>query len=206
MKKSQCVLCGEFKATTVEHLPPRSCFPKPRPNNLITVPACDSCNTGRSVLDEELAVNIALIASKANNEGKALWNQRLRTIKHNSRIRKDLIANSRPAIDPSKIIYSINILKCTTVFESVFRGLYFKEFGDIYPQEHKFEIKIRTKLFPEDYDFIDRLYKGEVGAEAFKYGIQRDEENPEATGGILIFYNRVAIIGFAGLPSQQKLV
>jgi len=39
-----CIYCGKREATTKDHVPPKSFFPKPRPDNLITVPCCDHCN------------------------------------------------------------------------------------------------------------------------------------------------------------------
>src|ERR1700689_4523238 len=42
----RCVLCGAAIATTREHIPPESFFHAPYPANLITVPACESCNLG----------------------------------------------------------------------------------------------------------------------------------------------------------------
>jgi hypothetical protein len=44
--ESRCVLCGINAATSREHVPPESFFQRPYPLNLITVPACASCNEG----------------------------------------------------------------------------------------------------------------------------------------------------------------
>lgn len=200
--QSRCVLCGECKETTTEHLPPRSCFPKPRPNNLITVPACEDCNGSRSALDEEFSAFLGIVANEVGDEGKALWNQRLRTICHNNKIRQKIAENTRPSEKPDRVIHSLNFGNHTPIFESIFRGLYFKQFGDIYPQEYKFEITFRTQLFPEDKELIERLFKGQVGIEAFRYGINRDEQFPQVVAGMLIFYNRFAVVGLAGLPSM----
>src|SRR5713101_1810847 len=41
----ECVYCGRKDDLTVEHAPPLLIFPKPRPSNLITVPACRKCNS-----------------------------------------------------------------------------------------------------------------------------------------------------------------
>jgi hypothetical protein len=49
---SECVYCGDRRAFTEDHIPPRNLFPKPRPPNLIKVPSCDSCNCGASRDDE----------------------------------------------------------------------------------------------------------------------------------------------------------
>jgi hypothetical protein len=48
-----CIYCRSRRATTVDHIPPKSFFPRPRPNNLITVPSCDVCNAAFARDDEE---------------------------------------------------------------------------------------------------------------------------------------------------------
>lgn len=55
-----CALCARRPATTREHVPAKGLFPKPRPNDLITVPACDPCNAGSSEDDEHLKAYFAL--------------------------------------------------------------------------------------------------------------------------------------------------
>lgn len=52
-----CIYCGEREATTRDHAPPRSFFPKPRPDNLITVPCCNRCN-GMYGKDDERIRNL----------------------------------------------------------------------------------------------------------------------------------------------------
>jgi hypothetical protein len=47
----QCVYCGRRRQLTVDHVPPRNLFARPRPT-LITVPSCAPCNTGASLDDE----------------------------------------------------------------------------------------------------------------------------------------------------------
>ena len=39
-----CVYCNIRKATIKDHIPPKCFYPKPQPNNLITVPCCEECN------------------------------------------------------------------------------------------------------------------------------------------------------------------
>ncbi len=41
-----CVYCQEVVGSTDDHVPPALLFPKPRPSDLITVPACPQCNAG----------------------------------------------------------------------------------------------------------------------------------------------------------------
>jgi len=55
---SSCVYCGGM-ADTMDHIPPKSLFQKPRPP-LITVPACKRCNSEAS-LDDEYFRNALII-------------------------------------------------------------------------------------------------------------------------------------------------
>ena len=41
----KCVYCGHNPGITDDHVPRKSFFPQPRPSNLITVPACNKCNS-----------------------------------------------------------------------------------------------------------------------------------------------------------------
>jgi len=43
-KMGTCIFCETFGEVTVDHVPPKQLFPKPRPSTLITVPSCYSCN------------------------------------------------------------------------------------------------------------------------------------------------------------------
>jgi hypothetical protein len=49
-----CIYCGQRPATTKDHVPPKSFFAQPRPDNLITVPCCYQCNAGYGTDDERV--------------------------------------------------------------------------------------------------------------------------------------------------------
>ena len=59
-----CALCGIQPATTDEHIPAKSLFDQPRPNDLITVPACGPCNYGTQPDDDYFRDSLALIAER----------------------------------------------------------------------------------------------------------------------------------------------
>lgn len=52
--KQRCVLCSINPADSAEHVPPRSFFGPPCPDNLITVPSCALCNHGSHLDDDYL--------------------------------------------------------------------------------------------------------------------------------------------------------
>jgi hypothetical protein len=71
----ECYLCGA-PATTRDHVPPLGLFPKPRPSNLITVPACATCNRNRSLDDEYFRVIVAA-GSRDSPQSTVLLHQRI---------------------------------------------------------------------------------------------------------------------------------
>lgn len=60
-----CIYCGQSTSDTKDHIPPLCFFPKPRPNNLITVPCCQYCNNKLGKDDERVR---NLITSLSNTE------------------------------------------------------------------------------------------------------------------------------------------
>jgi hypothetical protein len=71
----KCYLCGA-PATTSDHVPPRGVFPSPRPANLITVPACKTCNHGCS-LDDEYFRTVVSAVSRDSPRSLHLLKQRI---------------------------------------------------------------------------------------------------------------------------------
>jgi hypothetical protein len=65
-RRQTCVFCRKPCESTRDHVPPKGLFPEPRPNNLITVPACGECNSGAHQ-DDEFMQRLALIDRAARN-------------------------------------------------------------------------------------------------------------------------------------------
>jgi hypothetical protein len=64
MCKQLCIYCQSAIADTRDHVPPKSVFPKPRPDNLITVPACRECNARTQEDDEDFRTYITAISTR----------------------------------------------------------------------------------------------------------------------------------------------
>ena len=63
-----CALCGIRPATTREHVPAQQLWDPPRPNDLITVPACGPCNNGTQQDDDYFRATLALVAERTPSE------------------------------------------------------------------------------------------------------------------------------------------
>lgn len=131
--KSECYLCGGV-ATTRDHIPPLGLFPAPRPHNLITVPACDSCNRGNSLHDEYFRVTVAT-GSRDSPQSIALLHQRiLPRMRRSPALIAELMKSMRWTDVRSQggvylgraPAFPIDRPRIQTVIEKIVKGLYFK--------------------------------------------------------------------------------
>lgn len=81
--------------------PAEKIFPKPRPSNLITVPACFPCNNSASQLDERFAAHLGIHVGGrdfAQAKARQLFDGGvLPTLKHNNRLRDSILKEVKPA-------------------------------------------------------------------------------------------------------------
>jgi hypothetical protein len=54
-----CVYCNASPPETVDHIPPKCLFEKPRPSNLVTIPCCEKCNKQAALDDEYFRTTMA---------------------------------------------------------------------------------------------------------------------------------------------------
>jgi hypothetical protein len=131
-----CVLCGERKATTKEHIPPKALFLE-KPKEYLTVPACLECNNSTKLEDEYLLQ--AMAAGSLWGEGTDVWKNKVipkldnykktKAGLRNQTLVKDIIINSGQIIkmpvlnaDKKRIEKSLRKLAC---------GLYWWHTGSI---------------------------------------------------------------------------
>jgi hypothetical protein len=69
-----CVLCGERKATTREHIPPQSLFIK-KPREYLVVPCCKECNNSTKLDDEYLRQVMA--GASLIGQGRNVWKNKV---------------------------------------------------------------------------------------------------------------------------------
>lgn len=80
--KRTCVYCGSITSLTKDHVPPKSIFPHPLPNDLKTVPCCKKCNKGFEKDDQYFATVLSLRANMQDSTlGRALLEKNLRGLR-----------------------------------------------------------------------------------------------------------------------------
>ena len=103
--KESCYLCRSAlneSNRTRDHVPPKGIFAKPLPDNLITVPCCQSCNHGNHKADEVFR-SIMAMAYKRNPAGDSVWQRVVRKTIPAKRIKSEIdaiTATARRITDP----------------------------------------------------------------------------------------------------------
>jgi 5-methylcytosine-specific restriction endonuclease McrA len=79
-KNDICAYCGSPDDLNKDHVPPKNLFPKPRPNNLIKVPACPICHSRQTSKDDQYFCLKILMREgvQSNPAAKNAWNTVLR--------------------------------------------------------------------------------------------------------------------------------
>ena len=86
-----CAMCGKTRKLSLEHVPPKGCFPKPRPTPL-PIYTCKACNVESSVEDEHLKAFIGATATQYSPKGRGLQNDFFRTISHNKKLLRKILS------------------------------------------------------------------------------------------------------------------
>ena len=133
-----CTYCNSI-ADTKDHVPPKLIFPKPRPN-LITVPACSSCNQQASKDDEYFRLATALEEKSSEHpDFPKVYRQIIRSLSRpeapgfRSAFQKSL--NSYDIFSQGGICvktshgYEVEKTRVNRVIERVTRGLFLDTFG-----------------------------------------------------------------------------
>ena len=198
-KNQQCIYCGERSATTRDHVPPKCLFPKPRPDNLTSVPACASCNRNASRDEEYFLAVLMLTEAGITDAGKTIWST-LRRMYSRPRGLKFTIAASIehiPEFTPSGIFFGQRLSvrhddeRFRLVVTKIVKGLYWFEYGQMFPKgarvHYKFlltgaERKAALKYMPVSKSGT-KTWPG-----VFEYRHNRVAERPEGSIWLFLFY------------------
>jgi hypothetical protein len=195
-----CAICGVNLATTNDHIPPKGIFPKPRPSDLITVPACAECNNGASQFDERFMVYLSMHAGIDQDETRRLFvNHMLKTVNHNTRLRRKLLGEAKeielstPSGEYAGKAHALNwdSEAHTKVIERITRGLYFHEYREILGNNAKVDVMWFEKPPDQIASITGSLPLRTVANGSFSYKHLRAEGvMPELSIWVFQFYGR----------------
>jgi hypothetical protein len=212
MDEQLCVICGEEPATTRDHVPPKGIFCKPRPDNLITVPACANCNNGASALDEAFLVNLGLHVSTKGSEGERLFNEKvLPALKRNQKKLAEVLGKAKRVelTTPAGIVHGEAYASQwdseahDSVLERMVRGLTFHHYGEILGKNANIQTHFFNGLNKELYQMSEGWAQNSMGDDKFiyKYTSAR-KDDLFATVWVFQFYGG----HWAGAQTKSKLV
>ena len=171
-----CYMCNSL-ATSSEHTPPRSIFPKSSSyrTNLIKVPSCDVHNSSKSK-DDELVRHVLACAPGNNDLAHKVVNSVLRSFDRKPHI----IGSFFPDLNPVTIggeetaSFTIDLDRFHTSIQSMVRALYYNLYEDkLFAPLTVAWAALMTNDFSEA-PFLEMIRKGEL-----RFGAMKEGENKE---------------------------
>ena len=201
MKKIKlCAICGAKDVLgSRDHLPPKAIFTKPRPRNLITVPACLDCNNAGSKHDEIFKTLLAFLLGQSPSTN-SLYESAISTAR--KKFSRDIVASMYPAYlaTSSGIIYDKGYVfsikpehaeALEQVIKRITAGLYYYHFGNSFIGKGVvFQIRFHDTLQQEMLNQVS-FAVNRVGDGQFTYGFARSVEGTKTMSLWLYeFYER----------------
>lgn len=210
LHKQVCVFCQAAPATTVDHVPPRCLFPAPRPDNLVTVPACEPCNRGWESDGEYLR---AALLTSANLEHVPTAETVRKTVLRSlarpesqgfaTHMRTSFIEIEYES--PGGIYlgrghaFKMDIARVRNALRHIIRGLFFHETGHPLPYDHRVDASI-DQWGDTVKSHLRLMFKGRPKAKinrigsVFEYSVIAPIDVPTSFW-LATFYQRVWMFG-----------
>lgn len=217
----ECVYCGQKASLTSDHIPPKNLFPKPRPSNLITVPACHNCNQSASKDDEYLRLMLVMREDVFEQPAAAdIWKKTFKGLKRPESLTftKNILKSisRKPAYTDSGIFngnkasYNVDFSRLDAVVERIIRGLFYHHSGYRLPETHlpkSFAVEGLTDpkfwLDPQMRKPIELAASQPtniLGNSVFGYKFIRLGDDIDASIWLMSFYLKVFFVGFTYKP------
>lgn len=129
MKLGQrCYLCGS-DATGMEHIPPRSFFPRGQGLQLKTIPSCAEHNNAKSNDDQYVLAQICLGASSEEGLARAIFMRSIAPQLTRSPAFRELLAAGSETLPDGSRRYQVNLARLDNFFDHLAAGLFFDRYG-----------------------------------------------------------------------------
>ena len=222
-RRGECVYCGRTRELTRDHIPPKSLFGSPRPNNLISIPCCRDCNEEASKDDEYFKNSLALRIDSYNHpDVQKILPSVIRSFKKDHKIgyRKSFFSTLRQVELRSRSglyvgstgAYNVEIRRLDIVIRRVVLGLFYEEKGSRLPDTHlasafsdwvldNLPAAGKAKILNELIAPLSKKPAHVIGENTFMYRYQFFEEDPFLSVWLLAFYESILFVGFT-LPRE----
>lgn len=222
-EETYCIYCNDNKATTSDHVPPKSIFATPKPSNLITVPSCQDCNH-KFHLDDQYFLNIALSHRTGSNKPADKIRQKVirgikrsKAKKYSRNFKKsikelDIKTDSGIYIGTRPAIF-IEVNRINNVLKRCVKGIFYKETGLILSTDYQVKIISDEKLFSQSISSTKKFKESiitnlkqtkavEIGKE-FNYRFSPCSDSEFLSAWSLSFYESLVFFALI-LPTQSQ--
>lgn len=199
-----CVYCGALKADTRDHVPPKCLFPKPRPLDTVTVPACSSCNKSFQKDDEYFAVAMAAQGYGDDPDAVRVWQSIIRPmLTRYPGFRKMLSQNiidmpvrtAAGIVLPNRRMIRFSAIRINRVVRRVVRGLLWHHYGQRPPTGVELIVFKQQTVHPEVADLINTLTQlSWIGDTIFRYRHALVNDAPDTSIWALQIYAQTQFI------------
>lgn len=217
-KQGECAYCGAIGSVTRDHVPPQNLFPEPLPTDLITVPACDACNSAFKLDDEyfRLAITSGIDGEAFPRELehsvkaiKKLADPKKRRFAQRMLAAQRLVEVKSPAgihlgHVPAHVVDGGRVIK---VVKRIVRGLYFHHTGRRLPAQYEITaVYVANPSFldsPEATTFLNTMCAPHVLGNSvlvYRYSLTEGDDSASAWG--LLFFARHAFLVLTALPGN----
>lgn len=210
-----CAICGVRAATTSDHIPPSSLYPKPRDNdiNLNTVPACAICNNGSSQDDEVFKVMIGIDTGEYQRDPQRIINSLAGTVGKNARVanqifstkQKVLVNRGRPILQPA-IAVTFDFKPYERVITRIVRGLHWTETGRAVAAEAWIQVlpgcQLTKKLASDWMSLMMSLPLKKLNKETFTYRCRIGDDGVHVWG-MQFFSRHTTFVMVQEAPAQH---
>jgi hypothetical protein len=212
-----CAICGCKPATTRDHIPPKSLYPKPIDGdiNLNTVPACAQCNNGSSRDDEAFKVLIGVATGEFQDVPLKVIDSLARTIGRNSRIasqifstKKMVLTNLRgPILEPAVSI-TFDFEPYDRVITRIVRALYWIETNQALPADAQITVlpghEIPQSLGSDLMQLMLQLPLRKLNKDTFLYRFQIEDGGNQLWG--MQFFSRHTAYAYVRGPPYASYI
>jgi len=205
---------------TDDHAPPRNIFPKPRPSDLITVPACLNCNASTSKDEEYFRLKLCLGEQVGDNA--AARKNRATIFRSLERpqaagLRRSLVSDIRTVQvrTPAgiylgrRLAFDVDIERIFRVVEKTVRGLFFNETGQRLHPGYEVRVHSDDTLRDEPAEVLEEWRQTiiiplahktakVIGNGTFSYRFHVTGEDPFLSVWALTFYSKVSFLCLTG--------
>lgn len=214
-----CIYCQTAEATTRDHVPPKALFKKPRPANLVAVPACAGCNSAFQKDDEYFLTLSLEIRAQNTPAALAVADNRIRSMNRPDRGSSGLwqpIFKSLRTVElvspgglylGNTLSLNLDVARLSATVNRIIRGLYFHHAAVPIPVQTKVSslpYEHYCKLPQTEPDLLDfptmlaALKCWSIGDSEFRYWFAPSDGEAVSSFWCLEFYRSVAFVGSTG--------